>query len=160
MPYLLTTRTTIPLDIERVFAFFAAASNLDRLTPPWLHFRMETPTTVLLGPGVRLDYRLRLHGWPVRWQTEISEWDPPHRFVDEQRRGPYRWWIHTHTFTAGPDGTEMEDVIDYATPGGALVHELFVGRDLRRIFEYRAVALREALNLPAARPDRIVIARR
>lgn len=161
MPYLLTTRTTIPLNRADAFAFFADAANLDRLTPPWLRFRIETPLPIALGPGVRLDYRLRLHGWPIRWRTEITEWDPPVRFVDEQRRGPYSWWIHTHTFSETPDGTEMEDVIDYETPGGALVHAAFVGRDLRRIFTWRAAALRDALALPAeASSPRIVIARR
>jgi ligand-binding SRPBCC domain-containing protein len=160
MPYLLTTRTSIPLGIERVFAFFSDANNLQRLTPPWLHFRLASPAPTLLSPSARLDYRLRLHGWPIRWQSEITEWDPPQRFVDEQRRGPYRWWIHTHTFTPDEGGTVMEDVIDYQPRGGALVHAAIVGRDLRRIFTYRSHALREALGLPPARADRIVVARR
>jgi ligand-binding SRPBCC domain-containing protein len=162
MPYLLTVRTSIPLGITRVFDFFTDAAKLDRLTPPWVHFRLDTPLPVALGPGAVLDYRLRLHGVPFRWRTEITEWNPPHGFVDEQRRGPYRWWIHTHTFAESPDGgVEMEDIVDYEPRGGALVHALFVGRDLRRIFRYRAAALREALDLPpdGARP-RIVIARR
>lgn len=162
MPYLLTVKTPIPLPIERVFAFFADAGNLDRLTPPWLHFRIDTPLPIAMGPGALIDYRLRLHGVPIRWRTEITEWNPPRGFVDEQRRGPYRWWIHTHTFHESPDGgVEMEDVVDYQPRGGALVHALVVGRDLRRIFAWRAIALREALELPAAsaRP-RIVIASR
>jgi ligand-binding SRPBCC domain-containing protein len=160
MPYLLTVRTAIPLRIERVFAFFADAGNLDRLTPPWLHIRIDTPLPIALAPGAAIDYRLRLHGVPIRWRSEITEWNPPHRFVDEQRRGPYRWWIHTHTFNESADGVDMEDVVDYAPPGGALVHALFVGHDLRRIFTWRAHALREALGLPPERPPRIVIARR
>ena len=161
MPYLLTVKTAIPLPIARVFAFFADAANLDRLTPPWLHFRIETPLPISMGPGALLDYRLRLHGIPIRWRTEVTEWNPPRGFVDEQRRGPYRWWIHTHTFTESADGVDMEDVVDYQPRGGAIVHACFVGRDLRRIFTWRAAALRDALGLP---PDRsrpgIVIARR
>jgi ligand-binding SRPBCC domain-containing protein len=161
MPYLLTVRTSIPLGIERVFDFFSDAGNLNRLVPPWLHFRVETPLPLTPAPGSLLDYRLRLHGVPIRWRTEITEWNPPHGFVDEQRRGPYRWWIHTHTFSESADGTEMEDLVDYQPRGGALVHALFVGRDLRRIFTWRAAALREALNLPASpSPPRVIIARR
>jgi len=161
MPYTLTTRTTLPLDAARVFAFFADAGHLDRLTPPWLRFRIDTPLPVAMGPGAVIDYRLRVHGIPLRWRSEITEWDPPHRFVDEQRRGPYRWWIHTHTVTPGPDGAEVEDSIDYQPIGGALVHAAFVGRDLRRIFRYRERALRAALGLPATgRAARVVITRR
>ncbi len=161
MPYLLTVRTSIPLGIDRVFEFFANAANLDRLTPPWLHFRLDTPSPIAMAPGALLDYRLRLHGLPIRWRTEITEWNPPYGFVDEQRRGPYRWWIHTHTFAESPDGTEMEDLVDYQPRGGALVHALVVGRDLRRIFTWRAAALRAALDLPVlSSAPRIVIARR
>jgi ligand-binding SRPBCC domain-containing protein len=160
MPYLLTTRTSIPLDPARVFAFFADAGSLDRLTPRWLHFRVDTVLPIAMGPGTRIDYRLRLHGVPIRWQTEITEWDPPHRFVDEQRHGPYRWWLHTHTFAPSDAGTEVEDIVDYEPRGGALVHAVLVGPDLRRIFAYRADALRDALSLPAGPPARIRIARR
>jgi ligand-binding SRPBCC domain-containing protein len=114
-----------------------------------------------MAPGARLDYRLRLHGWPIRWQTEIVEWDPPRGFVDEQRRGPYRWWIHTHRFAATPDGVLVEDSVDYDLPFGRLAHVVLVGRDLRRIFNFRARALREALGLPPEeRPPAIVIVRR
>jgi ligand-binding SRPBCC domain-containing protein len=161
MPYLLSTRASIPLDADRVFAFFADASNLGRVTPPWLRFRIDTPPPIAMGPGTIIEYRLRLRGVPIHWRTEITEWDPPHRFVDEQRRGPYRWWMHAHTFTPGPDGTEMEDTVDYEPRGGALVHAVFVAPHLRSIFEYRHAALRDALGLPpAGRRPRVSIARR
>lgn len=161
MPYLLTTRTSLPLDAARVFAFFSDAGRLDQVTPPWLHFRVETPLPISMGPGTRIDYRLRLHGVPIRWQTEITEWDPPQRFVDEQRRGPYRWWHHTHVFTPADDGTEVQDIVDYEPRGGPIVHALLVGPDLRRIFRFRHTALRRALDVPAAaRPPRVSIERR
>lgn len=161
MPYLLTTATWLPLPVERVFAFFADAGNLDRITPRWLHFRIETPPPISMAPGAVIDYRLRLHGIPLRWRTEITQWNPPSGFVDEQRRGPYRWWIHTHAFEPREDGTEMTDEVDYEPRGGALVHALLVAPDLTRIFRYRHRALREALGVgPPERDPEVSIRRR
>jgi ligand-binding SRPBCC domain-containing protein len=164
MPYLLTTRAAVPLDVERVFDFFADANNLERLSPPWLRLRVEAPAPTL-APGARVDYQMRLGRLGMRCQIEITEWDPPQRFVDELRRGPYRWWIHTHTFTSGPDGTVMEDVVDYQPAGGSLgsklAHEVFVARTLRAIFTYRSIALRDAFGLEREEtPPAVIIVRR
>jgi ligand-binding SRPBCC domain-containing protein len=93
--------------------------------------------------GQRIDYRLRVRGVPIRWQSEITAWEPPHRFVDEQRRGPYRAWIHEHTFEAQDGGTLARDLVQYAVLGGALVNRLFVARDVERIFAFRSEMLRE-----------------
>jgi ligand-binding SRPBCC domain-containing protein len=146
--YILRTQTTVPLDIKRVFAFFADARNLNSITPPWLHFTLKEDGSPMMRPGLMLDYRIRLYFIPIHWQTEITVWDPPKRFVDEQRRGPYRWWVHTHTFTEVEDGTQVEDEVLYNPRGGMLAHVLFVKRDLRRIFRYRHRALRDALGVP------------
>ncbi len=125
---------------EEVFPFFADAENLERITPHWLGFRVLTPG-VEMREGALIEYRLRLHGVPVRWRTRIEAWDPPHRFVDRQLAGPYRLWHHTHLFQPdGEGGTIMRDVVRYALPFGPfgrLAHRLFVRRDLARIFEYR-----------------------
>ncbi|MFW6089817.1 MAG: SRPBCC family protein [Gemmatimonadota bacterium] len=123
---------------EAVFPFFADVANLERITPPFLRFRVLTPMPVEIREGTILDYRLRVRGVPVRWRTRIRAWEPPHRFVDEQIRGPYRRWIHEHRFEALPGGTRMVDEIDYAAPGGRAVERLFVDRDVERIFAYRA----------------------
>lgn len=100
--------------------------------------------------GALIDYRLRIHGLPLRWRSEITAWDPPRRFVDEQRRGPYRLWRHTHTFTEGVGGTIVHDRVRYAVLGGILIHKLLVERDVRTIFAYREKALREIFG--AAKP--------
>jgi ligand-binding SRPBCC domain-containing protein len=97
--------------------------------------------------GLLIDYRMRIHGIPVRWQSEITLWDPPRRFVDEQRRGPYRLWIHEHTFEAEGNSTLVRDRVQYAVPGGWLVQRLFVGRDVGRIFAYRRQKLAEVFSL-------------
>lgn len=120
-----------------VFEFFADPGNLELLTPPWLSFRILTPPPIAMCAGLRIDYRIALHGLPLRWQSEITAWEPPFRFVDEQRRGPYRLWIHEHRFLERDGGTEIVDQVRYAAPGGRLVERLFVDRDLARIFDYR-----------------------
>ena len=131
----------LPLPPEELFSFFADAANLDALTPPWLHFQIVTPPPIAMREGALIDYRLRVHGIPLRWRTRINAWQPPHRFVDEQIRGPYRQWIHEHTFEAGNGGTLARDVVRYAVPFDFLAHHWFVRPDVERIFQYRSAAL-------------------
>jgi ligand-binding SRPBCC domain-containing protein len=124
-----------------VFSFFADARNLEAITPPWLQFEILTPGEIEMRVGALIDYRLRVHCVPVRWQTEITRWEPGRCFVDEQRRGPYRYWRHTHTFSDLDGGTLCRDEVEYAVPGGRLVNWLLVRRDIEEIFAYRAAAL-------------------
>jgi ligand-binding SRPBCC domain-containing protein len=128
-----------------VFPFFADARNLEAITPPLLRFRVVTPGPIAMGKGTRLRYRLRLHGIPVAWDTVIAAWEPPHRFVDVQLRGPYAIWHHTHEFAPLDGGrTLMRDTVRYAIglgPAGELAHRLLVARDLRAIFDFRAEAV-------------------
>jgi ligand-binding SRPBCC domain-containing protein len=129
----------VPRPIDEVFAFFANAANLEVLTPPWLHFHILNPE-IVVGEGVRIDYRLRIHGVPMRWQSEISNWNPPSSFVDEQRKGPYRRWVHTHTFASEGGGTRVGDHVEFEMPFGWLIGG-FVMRDVNRIFAFRQQAL-------------------
>jgi ligand-binding SRPBCC domain-containing protein len=134
----------VPLSVDDAFAFYGDADNLERITPPWLRFRILDPRPGALRAGARLEYSLVLHRFPVHWTTEIRIWEPPHHFVDFQVRGPYRMWEHTHTFEAVGGGTVIADRIRYAIPYGplgALAHVAFVRRDLRRIFDYRRDAV-------------------
>jgi ligand-binding SRPBCC domain-containing protein len=127
----------VPFDRETTFAFFADARNLELLTPPWLHFAILSRSTDLEA-GTLIDYRLRLRGVPIRWQSEITVWDPPNLFTDVQRRGPYKLWEHTHTFEAIGAGTLVRDAVVYSVPGGLLVNRLMVRPDLERIFDFRS----------------------
>jgi ligand-binding SRPBCC domain-containing protein len=133
----------LPLPPAELFPFFADAANLDTLTPPWLHFRIVTPAPIAMREGVLIDYRLRVRGIPLRWRTRINVWEPPHRFVDEQIRGPYRQWIHEHSFEERDDGTLVRDRVRYAVFGGTLVNVLFVRTDIAKIFAYRQHKLTE-----------------
>jgi ligand-binding SRPBCC domain-containing protein len=136
----------LPRPLEVVFPFFADAGNLEALTPPWLRFEILTPLPMVMRVGAIIKYRLSLHGIPLRWQSEITVWEPPLRFVDEQRRGPYRRWIHEHAFTQCGNGCEMRDFVRYSVPGGWLANLLFVRRDVRRIFEYRFRKLSDSFS--------------
>lgn len=147
--YTLQTEMWLPRDIASVFEFFSDAWRLEDITPPWLHFQVLTPRPAPIQAGTLLDYRLRLHGIPLRWRSEISVWEPPGRFVDRQVRGPYRLWRHEHRFLERDGGTLVQDLVDYSTPGGALLHWLWVRRDLDRIFRFRQARLRELLGTPA-----------
>jgi ligand-binding SRPBCC domain-containing protein len=130
----------IPKPLPQVFAFFSDAENLEEITPPWLRFEIVTPGPIRIAAGTRIRYRLRWHGVPLFWTTEIRRWDPPHCFVDVQLRGPFRLWHHTHRFEPYEGGTRMTDVVRYRLPLGIIgrvVHALKVRRDVESIFDYR-----------------------
>lgn len=138
--YRLARQQRIQRPLDEVFAFFADAANLERITPPELGFQILTPRPITLAAGTTIDYRLRLYGVPFRWRTLIDEFVPGVRFVDTQARGPYRSWRHTHRFTADGDATVVDDEVDYELPLGPLgrlAHTMAVERQLRRIFDYR-----------------------
>jgi uncharacterized protein len=131
----------LPLPQAEVFSFFCEARNLDRITPPWLHFRVLGQSGHELSAGTLIHYRLAWHGMPLVWTSRIEEWLPPRRFVDLQLKGPYRLWHHTHSFEALHGGTLMVDTIRYAVPFGTMgdfCAGWLVRRDVEQIFDYRA----------------------
>lgn len=134
----------IPAPLEEVFAFFSEARNLEAITPSWVGFRFVTPGRIEMREGAVIEYRIRLHGIPVRWRTLITEWDPPHGFKDIQLEGPYKMWEHEHRFEAEDYGTRMRDTVHYELPFGFLgrVADKFrVRSEVRRIFDYRAARI-------------------
>jgi ligand-binding SRPBCC domain-containing protein len=122
---------------NEVFAFFSEPRNLQTITPPWLSFEVVSNDLVAMQAGTLIDYRIRVHGLPIRWRTEIVEWSPPHRFTDVQLRGPYTLWHHTHTFEERDGGTLCMDDVRYRPRGGRLINWLFVRRDVEKIFAFR-----------------------
>ena len=139
----------VALPLEDAFAFFADAYNLEALTPPWLRFRILTPRPIRMRRGTTIEYVLTTHQVPVRWRTEIVEWEPGRRFVDTQLQGPFRLWEHTHAFEERPDGTLIRDTVLYRIPYGplgAIAHRVVVARDLERIFDYRRDAVDQLLG--------------
>jgi len=143
--YLLERVQVVPRSLSDVFAFYADPDNLARITPAWLGFRILTPKTAMRA-GLQIEYRIHPLGVPQRWVSEITVWEPPHRFVDEQRRGPYRRWHHLHEFRATAGGTEIRDRVTYELPLGPLgrlAHGLVVRRQLESIFAFRERAVRD-----------------
>lgn len=143
---LFTSELLLPRGRSEVFPYFANAENLEALTPPWLRFRIVTECPISMQKGCLIDYQLRVRGIPVRWRSEITAWEPPHRFVDEQRRGPYRLWMHEHVFEEHPEGTRVIDRVRYAVPGGQIIDRLFVRRDIETIFAFRRQKLLQVFS--------------
>ena len=148
-PFAFNAELWLPRPREEVFPFFAEARNLEQLTPPFLKFEVLTPAPIVMRSGLIIDYRLKVHGVPIRWKTEILDWEPPHRFVDTQLKGPYKLWHHTHTFEERDGGTLCRDVVLYWPLGGALMNWLFVRRDVEQIFEFRRKTLLERFGSKA-----------
>jgi ligand-binding SRPBCC domain-containing protein len=139
--------SVVAAPLDETFAFFADARNLERLTPAWLNFSIRTSRSIEMREGAEIEYRIRLYGVPIPWISRIDAWVPNARFVDRQLVGPYRWWHHDHLFTAAAHGTRVVDHIEYV-PRAAAVSRGLVGRDLRRIFDYRAAALQRIFGEP------------
>jgi ligand-binding SRPBCC domain-containing protein len=157
----LTMSTQLPGSPDSLFPFFADASNLSRLTPSELGFQILTPLPIEMREGTLIDYKIGLWGVPMKWRTRIASWNPPFFFSDEQLRGPYRIWHHTHEFAPdGNGGTIMTDTVKFRPPLEplSLVAYPLIAWQLRRIFRFRDAALRTAFKLgPAPHPPRIRI---
>mgnify|MGYP000170673248 FL=1 len=158
--HVLERTQVLPGLVDEVFAFFGEPRNLEAITPPFLRFRVEGMDTPELGAETHIDYSLRLHGLPLRWRTRITEWEPPHHFVDLQLKGPYRLWHHHHSFRqvedpdTGAPLVEVTDRVDFTVLSAApllrplerAVEALFVRRDVARIFDFRTKRLAELLT--------------
>lgn len=138
----------LPEPIENVFEFFSRPENLEQITPAFLRFHI-VQAEPRLHAGSLIRYRLRVHGIPMRWVSEISEWDPPHHFVDTQLHGPYALWRHQHVFAPEAGGTRITDDVEYALPFGIvgqIAHALQVRRDVEGIFDFRQRRLAQLLG--------------
>jgi uncharacterized protein (TIGR01777 family) len=138
-----TARQWLPGTPEDNFPFFSAAENLEKITPPWLNFRITKKSSDEMKSGLLIDYRLRIKGMPVSWRTRIEDWDPPRKFVDTQLKGPYRIWHHTHSFEPLAGGTLMTDRVIYKMyvwPLGDVALPM-VKNDVKTIFAFRRKTL-------------------
>jgi ligand-binding SRPBCC domain-containing protein len=152
--HVLQRKQIIYRPIEEVFEFFSDATNLERITPPELNFHIITPLPIEMKRGTIIDYRLKLRGIPLRWRTEITEWNPPYSFIDTALISPYKQWIHLHKLMPGENGeTIMEDIVRYRLPFEPLgdIAHFYVKRELKYIFDYRYKAIEEIFNSSKAK---------
>ncbi len=146
-PHILRTKSIIHRPIQEVFTFFSKAENLQLMCPPELSFTILTPLPIEMQQGTIIDYKLSLSGFPFYWKTKITEWKDGESFTDEQVKGPYRMWQHTHFFKdLGNHTTEMTDEVLFLSPGWILepiLHHLWVKHQVENIFSYRENKLKQ-----------------
>ena len=145
--------------LEVVFEFFSKPENLEMITPKSLSFNILTPTPIKMEKGSLIDYTIRLFGVPIHWRTLISDYEPPFRFVDQQIKGPYTFWHHTHTFKLVGGGVEIIDDVKYSLPLGwlgTLAHAIWVRKDLEKIFEYRKTVIQNYFEINNISTERMV----
>lgn len=140
LEHILEREQIIKRPIKEVFDFFADAVNLEKITPPELNFHITTTQPIDIKKGTLIEYQLKLRGIPIKWKTEITQWNPPFDFVDTALKSPYKQWIHLHTFEEGKNNeTIMRDKVRYRLPFeplGDLAH-WYVKKELKYIFDYR-----------------------
>ena len=147
--YKLKRNQFIPQPINQVFPFFSKPENLEIITPRDLHFSILTSKPIDMKTGQVIDYLIRLKGIKMYWSSVISSYDPPYSFVDEQIRGPFSNWIHSHNFKEINGGTIITDHIEYSIPFkliGRIANYIFVERKLVDIFDYREKTIMDIFN--------------
>ena len=141
MIHTLHREQVIPAPIEQVWAYFATPRNLNAMTPPDMAFEFVQGGDEAMYAGQVIAYKVAiLPGIRVRWLTQITHVEPGRFFIDEQRAGPYRLWIHEHRFKLLQEGVQMTDHVTYALPFGPLgdvVHAIYIRQRLKNIFDYR-----------------------
>ena len=126
--------------LDEIFPFFTKPENLSLITPNWLKFKIKKKSTEKMEENAEFVYTIKFHNIPMFWKTKITKYEPPLIFVDEQVKGPYKKWIHTHTFKEKGDKTILYDKVEYDLYGWFLkgfINKWFVKNSVKKIFEYR-----------------------
>ncbi len=140
-------RSQFEVGAAELFDWHGRQGALDRLIPPWERVVVEESSGTLADARVVL--RMKGPFGPMRWIAQHKDFVPGRQFRDEQTKGPFSRWVHTHTVDAGPVGrSTLTDEIDYRLPLGTL--GAFVGggmvrRRLDTMFAFRHRRTREDL---------------
>ena len=145
--HLLRQTQILSVSREKLWDFISVPQNLNEITPPKMAFKIVGELPKSAYAGLLLEYKVKIPvlGW-TSWLTEIKYVTDGYSFMDEQRVGPYKLWLHKHTLEDVEGGTKMTDEIHYQMPFGPLgdiAHVLFVKRTLKQIFDYRREKLDE-----------------
>lgn len=140
--YSIKTVQKIPITLGAAWDFFSSPANLQKITPGNMGFEIISKHHGdKMYAGQIIEYKVRpVLGIPLYWMTEITQVKDKEFFIDEQRYGPYSLWHHQHHFKAIEGGVEMTDIIHYKLPLGflgSIANALFVGKQLKGIFDYR-----------------------
>jgi len=140
--YELYRETVLPITSLEAWDFFSNPSNLAKITPVEMDFRVVTKDLPRhIHNGLVIEYVVKpLAGIPLKWVSQISSVNAPYSFVDEQLKGPYAYWHHEHTFEEKGDSVLMKDRVTYAISLGwlgQLANQLIVRKKLEQIFDYR-----------------------
>ena len=139
------------VDQETLWRFVSVPQNLNQITPPDMAFQIVGEPPAKIYPGLLLEYKVKIPvlGW-TPWLTEIKYVEEGQWFMDEQRVGPYKMWLHTHRLQKTGEGTIMTDEIKYSMPFGpfgSIAHFIFVRRTLEKIFAFRKEKLTEIFGV-------------
>lgn len=144
--YTLKSKIILPVSMETCWNYFSDPKNLQKITPPDMHFNITSEPSDKMYPGQIITYRIKIFPMiSVSWVTEITHVKDHEYFVDEQRFGPYKFWHHRHSFRETESGIEMTDLVHYAVPFGIigrLAHKLIIKKKLKNIFDFRTARLK------------------
>lgn len=143
--YHLEQQQFIKRPMNEVFEFFSRPENLEQLTPDFVNFKIDKLPEGDLKAGNEIEYTLRIHGFPIKWKTIITEFENHSHFVDIQYKGPYSLWHHRHEFFEVEGGTMVIDRIHYRPPGGFFSFGAIpiVKNDLKKVFAHRRSTLKQ-----------------
>lgn len=137
--------------MDEAWNFISSPANLKEITPDYMGFEITSPRLPdKIYPGLMISYLVRpVLGIKMVWLTEITQVREPYYFVDEQRAGPYALWHHEHSLRPTEKGVLMTDQVTFRLPGGPLgtvAHQIFVQKQLKGIFRYRDLVLKQKFS--------------
>jgi len=136
------------LSREEAWDFLGTISNLERMTPKHMRFKLLSDPLKKIEMGSVLAYSIRpLPFLKMIWVSEISAYEPLKRFCDTQLSGPYASWIHEHRIEGEDNGPcTLIDEVFFELPFGvlgSLAYALYVKSALLKAFSYRRDRLNE-----------------
>ena len=148
--YILHEKLIVNTTLEKAWSFISRPANLNEITPDDMDFNIMSDLPDEMYNGLIIRYKIKIPFLGTQeWVSEIKHISPNRSFVDEQRKGPYKFWFHYHEVREVEGGVELTDTIHYDIPFwifGKIAHVLFVRRMLQNIFNHRKMKFGELLN--------------